>query len=100
MKNHKNILVSLISYVVAIAWLLGAISIGNSLVGTSASASTSNSMNAFVLIVFFILLIISAVFGLKGSKAKESSWAGNLLATIAIITGLMYLLLMSGFMGY
>lgn len=98
-KNHKNIFLSLASYILAVIWFTIWIQVGNAF-ATAHSSYTGNSMNIFVLAVFFILLIVGIIFGIKSNKAKESSWAGNLLAVIGIVILIGYFVLMSGFAGY
>ncbi len=100
MKKYKNICLSIGSYLIAILWLAILVQIGSTLVATHKSFTLGGTMNFIVLAVFFVFLLIGIFFGSKSNKAKESSWAGNLLMAIGIVLILGYLLLMSGFMGY
>ena len=102
MKKYKKAWLSLCFYIAAIIWFIAVIAIADSLMGISQSvpAVLSHISNLLFLGIFFSLILINIICGLKSNKANESSWVGNLLAAIGIVTLLGYFLLASGFMGY
>ncbi len=91
--KYKYILLSLGSYIAAVLWFGGVGQIGTALVKTNHILPYGDFMNTIALGVFFILVILGIFFGFKSNKAKESSWAGNLLMVIGIVVILGWLLL-------
>lgn len=88
MKKYKNIILSLVSYLLAFLWLL--------LWSQFIYGNTSNPADAFQLMYlspYFILITIATFFSWKSLKLKESSIVGNIVTLIAVVvlfTSILY----------
>jgi hypothetical protein len=100
MKHHKNIVLSLSSYAIALIWFFSVVFIADFFIkpGTAVSSTIGSVTNITFLGIFFIIIFGGIFFALKSNKQKESSWVGNFLAAFGIVGFLFYLLLMAGLM--
>lgn len=78
MKQYKNALLSLGFYVLALIVIVTGIPFK----GLIESVKSYNLATASLIGVF---VIVGVIFSLKSNKAKESSWAGNLLFVIGVL---------------
>lgn len=79
MKTHKNISLAIGFYIIASVVSFTGIPF-RGLIGTP------GTYNLAVAILTGILLLIGVMFSLKSNKQKESSWAGNLLGIVGILS--------------
>ena len=69
MKTHKNTLLSLMCTIVSFVLLF-----------------SFQLIDSGYLYIFYIPLVFALWFGFRSNKVKESSWAGNLVLVIAILS--------------
>ena len=77
-KSRKNIFLSLVSYVVGVLtaylWVY--------FVPAASYPGISNKVGVGLVVV---LTLLGMLFGFKSNKAKESSWAGNVLILVGFL---------------
>lgn len=86
MKNNKNVLLSLGSFIAAPVWYILILYIGKLFLISPTQSSISSSVGgALVLCPYFIFLAIGIFFGWKNIKSEKPSFLGNLITLIGVL---------------
>ena len=72
-KSYKNVYLSLASYIIAYIW------------ASIPVANTPGISNKIGVSLLAMLILAGIFFAFKSNKAKESSWAGNVLMLVGIL---------------
>lgn len=98
MKQYKNVLMSLGSYVLAFAWYLLFIS-SSSPFSQFVLYKSGDVMSTLAIVIYFLFIFVGLFFGFK-SRKEEPNLINNLITIIGIILLIGSLVLFSFHLGW
>ena len=98
MKQYKNVLLSLGSYILAFVWYFIFMSSSSSF-SQFVPYKSGDVMNKLVIIVYFLFIIIGIFFGFR-SKKKEPALSSSLVILIGLILLIGSYLLYTFYLGF